>query len=133
MYSSGLQAEEGIHHCPESHGEHLQRFLEDGCSKKLWSYHHAVSNKGEWKGIYDVTEVIAFFSAQSRQKTTDHWVYLCGSSWQETCAQYWPSVGGDTLAFGEYFVQVQNEVNYPGFVERTLLISEKVIPQNLKI
>ena len=63
--------------------------------------------------------------------TTDHLAHYC-FSWQETCAQYWPTAG-ETQAFGEFFIQVQNEVEYPGFVERTLLISEKVNLQNLEI
>ena len=43
--------------------------------------------------------------------------------WQETCAQYWPSVG-DSRVFDEFVVEIQNEVEYPGFFERTL---EKVM------
>ena len=49
-------------------------------------------------------------------------------SWQETCEQYWPSVG-DTKVFGEFLIEIQNEVEYPGFVERTLSITEKVMSQ----
>ena len=46
-------------------------------------------------------------------------------SWQETCAQYWPSVG-DTKGLEEFVIEIQNEVEYPGFFERTLSVIEKV-------
>ena len=46
-------------------------------------------------------------------------------SWQETCVQYWPFVG-DSKVFGEFLIETQNEVEYPGFLERTLSITEKV-------
>ena len=39
--------------------------------------------------------------------------------------QYWPSVG-DSKVFDEFLVEIQNEVEYPVFFERTLSIIEKV-------
>ena len=66
--------------------------------------------------------------AHFRQSTINFLAYLYCFSLQETCAQYWPSVGGDTKVLGEVFVQVRDEVKYPGFIERTLLIMKKVIP-----
>ena len=40
--------------------------------------------------------------------------------------QYWPSVG-DSRVFAEFVVEIQNEVEYPGFFERTLSVTEKVM------
>ena len=40
--------------------------------------------------------------------------------------QYWPSVG-ESKVFGEFVVEIQNEVEYPGFFQRTLSVTEKVI------
>ena len=47
-------------------------------------------------------------------------------SWQETCVQYWPSVG-DSKVLAEFLVEIQNEVEYPGFFERTLSVTQKVL------
>ena len=49
-------------------------------------------------------------------------------SWQETCVHYWPSLG-DTKLFGEFLIEIQNEVEYPGFYERRMSITEKVMSQ----
>ena len=47
---SGLQAAEGVHHCPGTNEVHLSRLLEDGLRERVWCDCDAVRPGGEWRG-----------------------------------------------------------------------------------
>ena len=47
---AGLQAVQGIHHCPGSNAVHMPRLLEDGLWERVWGGCDAVRPGGEWKG-----------------------------------------------------------------------------------
>ncbi len=46
----GLQAEEGVHHCSESDGVHVQGLLEDGSRQEVCGHYNAMSTPGGWAG-----------------------------------------------------------------------------------
>ena len=48
----GLQASEGLHDRRESHGQHRQKHAEDPLRQKVRGHHHALSTRGEWRGMY---------------------------------------------------------------------------------
>ena len=51
---------------------------------------------------------------------------------QEVCYQYWPSTA-DVQMIGEYFVGLQNETPYNGYIERILCVHNKKVKINIII
>ena len=47
---TGLQAAEGVHHCPGSNEVHLSRLLEDGLRERVWCDCDVVRLGGKWRG-----------------------------------------------------------------------------------
>ena len=62
---TGLQAAEGFHHSPGSHGVHMQRLLEDGPWQAVWGYCHALQAQWRWKGGWTGFHLMTgFFNVQ---------------------------------------------------------------------
>ena len=57
---TGLQAMEGVHHCPGSNELHLSRLLEDGLWERVWGDCDVVRPGGEWKGLRDLYRLTCF-------------------------------------------------------------------------
>ena len=111
---TGLQASEGVHHCPGTNEVHLSRLLEDGLWERVWCDCDAVRPGGEWRGWenWAYRLPILLFSL----KTT----FIS----QEVCYQYWPA--DDTKGvqkYGEFTVSVLQATKQDGFVQRSISIT----------
>ena len=89
-FCTGLQAAEGFHHSPGSHGVHMQRLLENSPWPKMWGYCHALQaqwrRKGGWAGSHLMAEFfLLFFNAQFQMETKQHLHELSmGNHWEST-------------------------------------------------
>ena len=112
---TGLQAAEGVHHCPGSNEVHLSRLLEDGLWERVWCDCDAVRPGGEWRGWenWAYRLPILLFSLKA--------TFLL----QEVCYQYWPA--DDTKGvqkYGEFTVSVlQATKQEDGFIQRKISIT----------
>ena len=46
---------------------------------------------------------------------------------QEVCYQYWPTTIMETIVIGEYNIQLQNETEYDGYNERTIVVNNNKV------
>ena len=46
---------------------------------------------------------------------------------QEVCYQYWPPTITEAIVIGEYNVKLQNETEYDGYNERTIVVNNNKV------
>ena len=52
---------------------------------------------------------------------------------QEVCYQYWPPTITEGVIIGEFTLKLQIETKYKGYIERTIVISNKVCGYTFKV